>query len=123
MRRSIAVLAGVLGAALLLSACDISIGPGGQLDHHRVQVEPDQATHVGHTRVDQGRDSHLRMISVTAGSVSELAERLCHVRDLPDARLAAFGARARDLAASRFSPQRYTEAMAGVYAGLGVDWR
>ena len=29
MRRSIAVLAGVLGAALLLSACDISIGPGG----------------------------------------------------------------------------------------------
>ena len=59
----------------------------------------------------------------TAGSVSELAERLCHVRDLPDARLAAFGARARDLAALRFSPQRYTEAMAGVYAGLGVDWR
>src|SRR5690606_9046972 len=59
----------------------------------------------------------------TAGSASELAERLRHVRDLPDARLAAFGARARDLAALRFPPQRYTEAMAGVYAGLGVDWR
>lgn len=58
---------GLAGATVTNAATVIHVGDGAALDHCRVQVEAAAATHVGHTRVEQGSDSRLRAASITVG--------------------------------------------------------
>ncbi|MAT04018.1 MAG: Fe-S cluster assembly protein SufD [Acidimicrobiaceae bacterium] len=45
----------------------IRLGDRARLAHYRVQTESTTATHVGHTRIEQGADSVFQMTSVTLG--------------------------------------------------------
>lgn len=45
----------------------IRLGDRAELVHYRIQIDGLAATHVGHTRIDQGADSSVRMTSVTLG--------------------------------------------------------
>lgn len=59
---------GLGGATVTDASTTISIGENAQLDHHRLQVEPAGAVHVGHTRIDQQTGSQLRLFAVTTGA-------------------------------------------------------
>lgn len=45
----------------------IRVGDRAGLDHCRIQIESATATHVGHTEIEQGAGSELRMTSITVG--------------------------------------------------------
>lgn len=62
-------VAGDEGAGATANASTtIVVGPGGHLTHHRVQVEPAGAVHVGHTRIVQSAASQVRSVSVMLGA-------------------------------------------------------
>jgi glycosyltransferase involved in cell wall biosynthesis len=56
-----------------------------------------------------------------AGSAQGLVEVLRAVSDAPDATIVAMGRAGRDLVEREHSPQRYSERIADVYRGLGVN--
>ncbi len=55
-----------------------------------------------------------------AGDADALAALLLHVRAMPDGMLRAAGERARAKVTSEFSPRRYLDQVAAIYAELGV---
>lgn len=50
------------------SSTIIVLGENAQLDHCRIQNENQNVSHVGHTKIEQGRGSKMNMASVTIGS-------------------------------------------------------
>ena len=73
------------GPTLTNTSSTLRIGAHAELDHCRIQVESSSATHIGHTRVEQGEGSRLAMASVTVGG--DIARNAIDVHlDAPDAR-------------------------------------
>lgn len=63
----------------------IRLSDRAELVHYRIQIDALAATHVGHTLIDQGADSSVRMTSVTLGG--DIARNAIHVHlDGPGAR-------------------------------------
>lgn len=60
--------AGLPGATITNASTTVQLAPSASLVHHRVQVDAPEALHVGHTRVEQAADSHLRSMSVMLGA-------------------------------------------------------
>lgn len=56
------------------------------------------------------------------GSVDELADRLRRIARLPQRDLRRAGMASRDRVVAHYSPQRYLDAMQGIYRELGVQW-
>ena len=53
----------------MTDACTtIRIGDNTKLDQIRIQNESSSATHIGNTRIEQGKDSHVKMASITKGA-------------------------------------------------------
>ena len=55
----------------------IRLSDRAELVHYRIQIDALAATHVGHTLIDQGADSSVRMTSVTLGG--DIARNAIHV--------------------------------------------
>jgi Fe-S cluster assembly protein SufD len=73
------------GPTVTNASTTIRIGNRGELDHYRIQVESPAATHIGHTRIDQGAGSRFTMTSATVGG--DIARNAIDVHlDAPDAR-------------------------------------
>lgn len=73
------------GPTITNTSSTLRIGAHAELDHCRIQVESSSATHIGHTRVEQGEGSRLAMASVTVGS--DIARNAIDVHlDAPGAR-------------------------------------
>ncbi len=76
---------GLSGATVTNTSTTVRLGDGAELDQCRIQVESPEATHVGHTRIEQGADSSLRMTSITIGG--DIARNAIDVHlDAPGAR-------------------------------------
>lgn len=74
---------GLDGATVTNASTTINIRGRAELDQCRIQVESPAATHIGHTRVEQGAGSRLRMTSVTTGG--DIARNAIDVHlDAPD---------------------------------------
>lgn len=69
---------GVPGTSLTNTSTTIVVGPGGVLRHHRVQHEPADALHIGHTHIELGAGSHARSTTIMLGA--ELARHALHAR-------------------------------------------
>ena len=59
---------GLPGAAVTNATSAVRVGRDATVTYHRVQLESSDATHVGHTRVDQGAGSSVRATSVMLGA-------------------------------------------------------
>lgn len=59
---------GLPGAAVTNASSAVRVGRGATVTYHRVQLESRDATHVGHTRVDQAAGSRVRATSVMLGA-------------------------------------------------------
>ncbi len=59
---------GLDGSTVADASTTITIGDGAELDQCRIQVESPTALHIGETRIEQGRGSHLRHCSITVGA-------------------------------------------------------
>lgn len=76
---------GLDGATVTNASTTVRIADRAELDQCRIQIEPPAATHVGHTRIEQGADSQLRMTSITIGG--DIARNAIDVHlDAPGAR-------------------------------------
>lgn len=76
---------GLDGKTLSNASTTIRVGDRAELVHYRVQIEAEAATHIGHTRIDQGAMSVLRMTSVSLGG--DIARNAIEVHlDAADAR-------------------------------------
>ena len=60
--------AGVPGRVITNATTTIELGSDAELVHHRIQLEADEAVHIGRTRVAQGRSSTLRSTSASIGA-------------------------------------------------------
>ena len=78
-------LDGARASTMTESSTTIRLGDRAELVHYRIQIDALAATHVGHTLIDQGADSSVRMTSVTLGG--DIARNAIHVHlDGPGAR-------------------------------------
>lgn len=62
--------AGLAGATVTNAATDIHMGARARLTHQRIQSEPPDGLHVGHTAVALGPASQLRAVSVMLGAAT-----------------------------------------------------
>jgi Fe-S cluster assembly protein SufD len=58
---------GLDGPTVTDTSTTIRIADSAELDQCRIQIESPTATHVGHTQLEQGAGSRLRMTSITVG--------------------------------------------------------
>lgn len=78
-------LDGSRASTMTESSTTIRLGDRAELAYYRIQIDALAATHVGHTLIDQGADSSVRMTSVTLGG--DIARNAIHVHlDGPGAR-------------------------------------
>ena len=76
---------GIDGPTVTNASSTIRTGAHAEVDHCRIQVESSSATHIGHTRVEQGEGSRVAMASITVGG--DIARNAIDVHlDAPDAR-------------------------------------
>jgi Fe-S cluster assembly protein SufD len=76
---------GLGGSTVTDTSTTIRIADRADLDQCRIQIESPTATHIGHTRVQQGAGSRLRMTSITVGG--NIARNAIDVHlDVDDAR-------------------------------------
>jgi Fe-S cluster assembly protein SufD len=75
---------GLDGPTVTDTSTTIRIADRAELDQCRIQIESPAATHIGHTRAEQGAGSQLRMTSITVGG--DIARNAIDVHlDAPDA--------------------------------------
>ena len=76
---------GSMPSTLTEASTTIRLGERAELVHYRIQIEAPASTHIGHTNIDQGAGSMVRMTSVTLGG--DIARNAIDVHlDAPDAR-------------------------------------
>ncbi len=66
------------GPALTEASTEIRVGSAARVEYVRIQVEPDDAIHIGRTRVEQGEASAVHLTSVTSGG--DIARQQIDVR-------------------------------------------
>lgn len=66
----IETFAGRPGAVVTNASSRIVVGDGATVGYHRMQHEPGDAIHVGHTRIEQGAGAATRVTSVMAGAAT-----------------------------------------------------